>query len=147
MITWFTAINPQLGEIVAAYTATEETSAANCPDGCFLVNGKFDASLGYFSGQDYIAYTQEQAQKKADRPSYPAHWSNESMSWADARDEERSWSDFRAERNRRLAACDWTQVPDAPVDHAAWAVYRQELRDLPDNTEDPRNPVWPTPPA
>ena len=53
---------------------------------------------------------------------------------------------LRRKRDVILSRCDWTQVPDAPVDHAAWAVYRQELRDLPANTEDPRNVVWPTPP-
>ena len=54
---------------------------------------------------------------------------------------------LRIERNRRLAASDWTQVPDAPVDHQAWAAYRQALRDLPANTTDPRHVVWPTPPT
>jgi hypothetical protein len=53
---------------------------------------------------------------------------------------------LRDERNRRLAASDWTQVPDAPVDRLAWAEYRQALRDLPANTTDPRNPNWPTTP-
>lgn len=36
----------------------------------------------------------------------------------------------RAERNRLLAASDWTQVLDAPVDRTAWAAYRQQLRDI-----------------
>jgi len=54
--------------------------------------------------------------------------------------------EFRNERSRRLYASDWTQVPDAPVDRAAWATYRQALRDLPQNTPDPRYPVWPEPP-
>ncbi|MDC0117578.1 phage tail assembly chaperone [Flavobacteriaceae bacterium] len=58
----------------------------------------------------------------------------------------KAWSDLTLNRNELLQASDWTQVSDAPVDHAAWAVYRQELRDLPANTEDPRNPVWPTRP-
>ena len=58
-----------------------------------------------------------------------------------------AWNDLRQGRGARLQASDWTQVPDAPVDHAAWAIYRQELRDLPENTPDPRNVVWPTPPA
>lgn len=58
-----------------------------------------------------------------------------------------AWDAFRRERNARLSASDWTQVPDAPVDRTAWAAYRQALRDLPDNTTDPRNPVWPVPPA
>lgn len=54
---------------------------------------------------------------------------------------------LRVKRDKLLAASDWTQVPDAPVEHAAWATYRQQLRDLPSNTTDPRNPAWPTPPA
>ena len=38
---------------------------------------------------------------------------------------------MRLHRDRLLAASDWTQLPDAPVDAAAWATYRQALRDLP----------------
>jgi hypothetical protein len=57
------------------------------------------------------------------------------------------WVLFRVERNNRLSSSDWTQVSDAPVDQAAWAVYRQELRDLPANTEDPNEVVWPKPPT
>lgn len=60
---------------------------------------------------------------------------------------DRAWLDLKGSRNMMLAACDWTQVPDAPVDQAAWAVYRQELRDLPANTEDPNEVVWPKPPT
>ena len=60
---------------------------------------------------------------------------------------EEAWSLLRMARDSYLASSDWSQVPDAPVDRQAWATYRQELRDLPDNTTDPRNPVWPTKPA
>ena len=58
----------------------------------------------------------------------------------------KAWSDLTLNRNELLQSSDWTQVPDAPVDKGAWATYRQSLRDLPENTEDPRNPVWPTRP-
>lgn len=57
-----------------------------------------------------------------------------------------AWKRLRSRRTQLLSACDWTQVPDAPVDSLAWAIYRQALRDLPAKTEDPRNPQWPTPP-
>jgi len=53
----------------------------------------------------------------------------------------------RAERNARLAACDWTQLADAPVDDLVWAVYRQELRDVPDQAGFPTEIIWPTQPA
>jgi hypothetical protein len=59
----------------------------------------------------------------------------------------RAWKDLRYNRKMLLSESDWTQVPDAPVDSAAWAVYRQQLRDLPANTTDPRNVVWPEPPS
>ena len=41
-------------------------------------------------------------------------------------------------RQNLLPASDWTQLPDSPLsaeDKAAWATYRQQLRDLP-NTVD-----------
>lgn len=57
-----------------------------------------------------------------------------------------TWDDIRSERDRLLAASDWTQVADAPVDTAAWAVYRQALRDVPQNFATPDEVVWPTAP-
>ena len=54
--------------------------------------------------------------------------------------------DLRRERNALLVESDWTQVADAPGDTAAWATYRQTLRDLPANTADPDNPTWPIAP-
>lgn len=53
------------------------------------------------------------------------------------------WTNLRILRNKLLSASDWTQTIDAPVDQAAWAEYRQALRDLPENTVDPLNPVFP----
>jgi hypothetical protein len=38
---------------------------------------------------------------------------------------------MRANRNQLLAESDWTQLPDAQCDKAAWATYRQALRDFP----------------
>jgi hypothetical protein len=40
------------------------------------------------------------------------------------------WDVVRVERNKLLVESDWTQLPDAPVDAAAWATYRQALRDV-----------------
>lgn len=55
-------------------------------------------------------------------------------------------NDVRTERNQRLANCDWTQLPDAPVDTAAWASYRQALRDISDQPGFPWDVQWPTEP-
>lgn len=56
------------------------------------------------------------------------------------------WDRLRSDRNKRLSNCDWTQVSDSPVDKSAWSVYRQALRDLPQNTPDPYNVTWPLKP-
>lgn len=64
-----------------------------------------------------------------------------------ARSTETAWRLLRNQRDALLAQSDWTVMSDTPTSTAAWKVYRQALRDLPANTTDPFNPVWPTPPA
>lgn len=63
---------------------------------------------------------------------------------------EKQWTMLRYQRDVKLTACDWTQLPDSPLnaqDKSAWTTYRQMLRDLPENTEDPTWPVWPNLPG
>ena len=52
----------------------------------------------------------------------------------------------RSDRNSKLSASDWTQVADAPVDKAAWATYRQALRDISGQAGFPWTITWPTQP-
>jgi hypothetical protein len=52
----------------------------------------------------------------------------------------------RSDRNTRLSASDWTQVADAPVDKAAWATYRQALRDITAQVGFPWTIDWPAQP-
>ena len=54
--------------------------------------------------------------------------------------------EIRNLRNKLLTSSDWTQVIDAPVDQAAWATYRQALRDIPQQEGFPATVVWPTQP-
>ena len=44
---------------------------------------------------------------------------------------EQKWEQIRIWRNLELAKSDWTQIADSTADKSAWAIYRQELRDLP----------------
>lgn len=56
---------------------------------------------------------------------------------------------LRAERNALLAASDWSQFADAPLtdeQRAAWRVYRQALRDLPETVDDLAAIAWPSAP-
>jgi hypothetical protein len=56
---------------------------------------------------------------------------------------------LRETRNILLKETDWVvSISDYPKENLEeWKVYRQALRDLPANTEDPTNPVWPSIPT
>ena len=65
-------------------------------------------------------------------------------------DESSPYDALRHDRNTALVNSDWTQFNDSPLTDAKkqeWATYRQQLRDLPENTDDPLNPIWPSIPA
>ena len=53
---------------------------------------------------------------------------------------------LRRERNQLLAETDYLALADVTLTDEMRA-YRQALRDLPSNTADPANPVWPTKPG
>lgn len=57
--------------------------------------------------------------------------------------------EIRQERNAKLTECDWTQLADNRLtaeQKAAWTVYRDALRDLPNQAGFPWDVVWPTQP-
>lgn len=67
------------------------------------------------------------------------------------------WKKLRIKRNYRLLNCDWTQLPDSKLTQSQkleWEIYRQSLRDLPENIQDPKPLVldendldWPISPS
>ena len=64
-------------------------------------------------------------------------------------DMEAAMQALRTMRNMKLAACDHTQLADSPLSSeqkAAWATYRQQLRDLTETVENVLNPTWPVKP-
>jgi Phage tail assembly chaperone protein len=62
-----------------------------------------------------------------------------------AKDAEQAKS-MRHERNQKLSDSDWTQLADSPENKAAWATYRQALRDIPTQAGFPWEVQWPTQP-
>ena len=67
-------------------------------------------------------------------------------------------TELREIRDQLLTSCDWTQLPDVQSTFTSskkeeWIEYRQKLRDLPENIEDPKplvldpnHPDWPISP-
>ena len=70
--------------------------------------------------------------------------------WTTTLQNELTLKSLRRKRDFLVKESDAYSLPDFP--HATpekkqeWLDYRQALRDLPSVTEDPLNPVWPTPP-
>lgn len=60
--------------------------------------------------------------------------------------EQQEAQSVRSKRNSLLAASDWTQLGDTPVDGLLWQTYRQELRDVTDQAGFPWDVTWPTEP-
>ena len=89
-------------------------------------------------GDDYAGLTWLDDTPKPTKKTLDAAWEQVQL--------DRAWAAVRTERDQRLAASDWTQLPDAPVDAAAWASYRQQLRDLPQNYILPSDVEWPEEP-
>ena len=67
---------------------------------------------------------------------------------------QKSYSEHQLRRDRdiELSNSDWTQGADSPLSDekkAAWATYRQQLRDVTslETIPQPGFPNWPTPPS
>jgi len=118
----YTKYNPETGDIVGLFTSTPEDAELNQP----YIQGHWDW----------------QTHRVVDGTATP-----KSASEIEELMVGKAWVNLRNSRNFLLQGCDWTQASDSPVDSAAWATYRQQLRDLPANTTDPRNVVWPEPPS
>ena len=60
--------------------------------------------------------------------------------------DEQPWIDLRSARNELLRACDWTDLPNAPLEESQqeeWQAYRQALRDVPQQGVEPDEVIWP----
>jgi len=127
-MTNFTVYDLSTGEIKRAVSCPEADKDANIHDGEGAIDGHFNAEEFTVVNGVATMRSEEDLQRQAS---------------------EEAERNMRTQRNMLLAASDFTQVPDAPFteqQRQAWAAYRQALRDLPSNINDPLNIVWPTEP-
>ncbi len=103
----------------------------------YFRNNKTDQVYGYDPDQhDPLA----EAEANPDMEDITSSWPPAFNSAPDKAEE------VRGHRNLLLMTSDWTQVADAPVDQAAWAIYSQALRDITDQTGFPHEVDWPVKP-
>ena len=89
-------------------------------------------------------------QDRDPRPNAYSYWSEEESNWV--WNHEDIMNEVRHTRTRKLRQSDWTQMSDSPLsedDKMLWAIYRQDLRDVPQNNTNINSVddvVWPTAP-
>ena len=120
------------------YSGTASDPEALATSGSHLLLGVAHGP-GFIDGGEFVPMPESPG---------PGHRFNyASRQWESTRMLEKRWSAVRFERNKRLTASDWTQLPDVPLaTKEAWAVYRQALRDA-TLQPDPFNVVWPAAPG
>jgi hypothetical protein len=121
----------------------------------------YDPATGYFTGAttatenpmnigrgDFLLPANTTEIEPPNGGALTPRWTGENWELVDVQRREAAVN-ARTFRNMRLAASDWTQLPDVPVwvDVQAWRVYRQKLRDVPQQEGFPLSINWPDVPA
>jgi hypothetical protein len=90
----------------------------------------------HMTAEGPIPFTpEEEAEKDAEEAAYAAGAND------------RVAEEVRSKRNQLLAASDWTQCKDISNTFSAiWAVYREDLRNVPQQAGFPWNVTWPSQP-
>lgn len=125
-------------------------------------SGKITSSLRLYEGADFNFYSQGQPyifgyfdaeeyyvlnNNAVAFPSQPPNtiWDWNTKQWVQSTDIAKT--EINIKRKTLLQQSDWTQIPNNPLtveQQEAWAVYRQELRDITNQSGYPFNVIWPT---
>lgn len=133
----FYAYEPS-GRIVMSGTCPDEDLELQAVPGAAIAEGRADYRTQYRSADGRVEYLPP-------RPSPHHQFDYGAGRWVG--DEGAAWAAVRAQRDVRIAATDWTQLPDVPLGtREAWAAYRQALRDI-TLQGDPFAIAWPVAPG
>jgi hypothetical protein len=123
--------------------------AGNTPAGHVAIEGRFDHLSQRVNLQTGQVEDYQPPAPAADELRTWA-WNDATRRWAASPTDAAVAIDVRAERDKRLTACDWVTVravelsEEIPTD---WLAYRASLRAVPEQPGFPRTIDWPTPPA
>lgn len=152
MIYAFVDENGEIRNIMdLAPSAAAEYEVGSVVDGLTVVDGAtLDVDMGAAVETRY--WKNGEWRPRGNRPQGDlSYWDSNAEMWR--LDNTKLQSYIREMRNYKLTACDWTQLPDAPLNaqkKEEWLTYRQKLRDLPplyNNVTDFNHVVWPNPPV
>ena len=114
----------------------QEVLDMNTPEGSVFVDGNYD--INYYLDQGVVV-------KQPDQPSTLHMFDFQTKTWI------YSSSAIKGKRARLLEQSDWTDTLSSKTRlgddvYSQWQIYRQALRDIPQQSGYPQNVVWPTPP-
>jgi hypothetical protein len=130
------------GRYVQTGTAVSEVSEYDIPGGCYVYYGQVDISSQYHN------LATDSPADKGPAPGEGYEFDYTTKTWKP--NVAYLFHTVKDRRNQLLTESDWTQLPRSPLtteQQDAWAAYRQELRDIPQQAGFPLTVVWPTPPA
>jgi hypothetical protein len=150
---YFILSNPTTKEIVINGSCQDDNLDCQKQDGLELLEGKGTSSTHYVDNGLIIEYSLEIQNKKSTLQPFYLKWSNEIFDWVDTRNTQEKYNfdcgSVKITRNNLLYKSDWTQIANNPLTpelQQQWAVYRQQLRDITEQSGYPFNIIWPTPP-
>lgn len=117
------------------------------PQGMGLVEGDWPSDRYRVIDGHAVEYVPPKPELTA---THDHEWDPVAWKWRPVPTVQGLWQLVRQERDRRIAASDWTELPSVRALHsaqwaAAWDVYRQALRDITEQL-DPHTIEWPEPP-
>jgi len=115
---------------------SQEVLDMNTPEGSVFVDGNYD--INYYLDQGVVV-------KQPEQPSTLHMFDFQTKTWIF------SSSAIKGKRASLLEQSDWTDTLSSKTRlgdnlYSQWQVYRQALRDIPQQSGYPQNVVWPTPP-
>lgn len=132
--------NLSLGNIVKGVScdpSSIEYQYNHQEEGCIESNE--DIQTGYIQNGSFVLFPP--------KPSGPATFDYQTKQWV--RDTSVQEELVKNQRDELLYQSDWTQIPNNPLTEQKqqeWAVYRQQLRDVTDQSGYPFDVIWPTKP-
>lgn len=137
---FFTIYKTSTGEIVMSGVCQQSEFQNQKVDiGCAIIEAESNPATHYVQGGQVIEMPQ--------RPDTESYFDYQTKQWV--ADTVNQSIKVKEERNRLLYESDWTQIPNNPLTtekQAEWALYRQYLRDISNQSGYPFNVVWPTKP-
>lgn len=132
------------GEIVCTGIVQEEVfnDIEPLPDTTIIPNKEAPLGLNY-----YYDFSTGEVIQMPPKPQGFYKWDYQTHTWIP--DYDAAVADVTVKRDALLKESDWTQLPDVPLaedQKIAWATYRQELRDIPQQSGYPFTVNWPIAP-